>query len=210
MDEQTQLDYLAECAEYFIEENEFSLNCSELATEGFLLDGKGFIHIDLSAPSHENQEKSLVSAEWYSINSEENYFTDPEVQAELERLVSIYDPTKEYLVYLHAQIEEPEEQHFNLFRICPLFNVVKKPSRISKKQIRKRLKRMQQAGQTLLILNTSNPDFMGHNLGKWMKEIKWFNNWGDGAFSVMIDSSPEFPAILPDDLKEDVVTIPVQ
>ena len=69
---------------------------------------------------------------------------------------------------------------------------------------------MQQAGQALIILKTSNPDFMGHNLEKWMKEIKWFNKWGNGSFSVMIDSSTEFPAILPDDLKADVLTIPVQ
>lgn len=210
MDDQTKFDLLNECAERFFEENEVSLKCSELARTNFTHDGRGLIGVEIAGCYTKSEETSFVSAEWFPIDKEEDYFTEPEFQAEVEKLISIYDPKKEYVLLLCAPEEESEEKTATSLMICPLFDNSKKPSHISIKQIRKRLKRMLQAGQRLIILNTSDPDFMGHNLEKWMKEIKRFNKWQDGSFSVMINSSPEFPAILPDDLKADVLTVPVQ
>jgi hypothetical protein len=82
-----------------------------------------------------------------------------------------------------------------------------KPSSITSKQIEKRLRRMATSGVRLLILNTSNPDFMGKNLALWLREIKRLGKHADQHFSVMIDSSDEFPAELPPDLRSDCWTI---
>ncbi|MFM2064510.1 MAG: hypothetical protein RLZZ507_4181 [Cyanobacteriota bacterium] len=82
-----------------------------------------------------------------------------------------------------------------------------KPSSITAKQIEKRLRRMAQGGVSLLILDTSNPDFMGDNLGKWLREIKKLGKYEDQHFSIIIDSSDEFPAKIPPDLEDDCLTI---
>ncbi len=82
-----------------------------------------------------------------------------------------------------------------------------KPSSITSKQIEKRLRRMTQGGVRLLILDTSNPDFMGDNLAKWLREIKKLGKYEDQHFSVIIDSSDEFPAKIPPDLQDDCLTI---
>jgi len=82
-----------------------------------------------------------------------------------------------------------------------------KPSSITSKQIEKRLRRMAQCGVLLLILDTSNPDFMGKNLAKWLREIKKLGKHDNQHFSIMIDASDEFPAELPPDLRDDCWTI---
>ncbi|WP_341532224.1 hypothetical protein WKK05_41150 (plasmid) [Nostoc sp. UHCC 0302] len=82
-----------------------------------------------------------------------------------------------------------------------------KPSSITSKQIEKRLRRMASSGVRLLILDTSNPDFMGKNLAKWLCEIKRLEKHAAKHFSVMIDSTDEFPAELPPDLRDDCWTI---
>lgn len=84
-----------------------------------------------------------------------------------------------------------------------------KPSPITSKQIEKRLRRMASSGVRLLILNTSNPDFMGANLAKWLREIKRLGKNANQHFSVMIDATDEFPAALPPDLRDDCWTIRV-
>ncbi|MEJ6487958.1 hypothetical protein N0Y54_43235 [Nostoc punctiforme UO1] len=82
-----------------------------------------------------------------------------------------------------------------------------KPSSITSKQIEKRLRRMATSGVRLLILDTSNPDFMGKNLAKWLREIKRLGKYADQHFSIMIDATDEFPAELPSDLRDDCWTI---
>ena len=82
-----------------------------------------------------------------------------------------------------------------------------KPSSITAKQIEKRLRRMTQGKIRLLILDTSNPDFMGDNLAKWLREIKKLGKYEDQHFSVIIDSNDEFPAKIPPDLQDDCLTI---
>lgn len=82
-----------------------------------------------------------------------------------------------------------------------------KPSSITSKQIEKRLRRMASSGVRLLILDTSNPDFMGKNLAKWLREIKRLGKYADQHFSIMIDATDEFPAELPPDLRDDCWTI---
>jgi hypothetical protein len=82
-----------------------------------------------------------------------------------------------------------------------------KPSPITSKQIEKRLRRMATSGVRLLILDTSNPDFMGKNLAKWLREIKRLGKNASQHFSVMIDATDEFPAELPPDLQDDCWTI---
>lgn len=82
-----------------------------------------------------------------------------------------------------------------------------KPSSITSKQISKRLRRMAQSGVRLLILDTSNPDFMGKNLAKWLYEIKRLREHTPQHFSVIIDASDEFPAELPPSLQDDCWTI---
>lgn len=84
-----------------------------------------------------------------------------------------------------------------------------KPSSITSKQIEKRLRRMATSGVRLLILDTSNPDFMGKNLAKWLREIKRLGKNASQHFSVMIDATDEFPAELPPDLQSDCWTIRV-
>ncbi|WP_141699810.1 hypothetical protein [Nostoc sp. KVJ20] len=84
-----------------------------------------------------------------------------------------------------------------------------KPSSITSKQIEKRLRRMANSGVRLLILDTSNPDFMGKNLAKWLREIKRLGKNASQHFSVMIDATDEFPAELPPDLQDDCWTIRV-
>ncbi|MEH2138950.1 hypothetical protein [Nostoc sp.] len=82
-----------------------------------------------------------------------------------------------------------------------------KPSSITSKQIEKRLRRMATSEVRLLILDTSNPDFMGKNLALWLREIKRLGNQASLHFSVMIDATDEFPAVLPPDLRSDSWTI---
>jgi hypothetical protein len=82
-----------------------------------------------------------------------------------------------------------------------------KPSSITSKQIEKRLRRMANSGVRLLILDTSNPDFMGKNLALWLREIKRLGKNASQHFSVMIDATDEFPAELPPDLRDDCWTI---
>jgi hypothetical protein len=82
-----------------------------------------------------------------------------------------------------------------------------KPSSITAKQIEKILRRMTQGKIRLLILDTSNPDFMGDNLAKWLREIKKLGKYEDQHFSVIIDSNDEFPAKIPPDLQDDCLTI---
>ena len=72
-----------------------------------------------------------------------------------------------------------------------------KPSSITSKQIEKRLRRMATSGVRLLILDTSNPDFMGKNLALWLREIKRLGNQASQHFSVIIDATDEFPKIFP-------------
>ncbi len=84
-----------------------------------------------------------------------------------------------------------------------------KPSPITSKQIEKRLRRMANSGVRLLILDTSNPDFMGKNLALWLREIKRLGKNASQHFSVMIDATDEFPAELPPDLQDDCWTIRV-
>jgi hypothetical protein len=82
-----------------------------------------------------------------------------------------------------------------------------KPSAITEKQIEKRLRRTHSAKIPLLILDTSNPDCMGKNLAKWLRVLKRLADCNDKHFNVMIDSSPEFPAQIPDELKNDCISI---
>lgn len=84
---------------------------------------------------------------------------------------------------------------------------MKEPSSITSKQIEKRLQRMVNSGISLLILDTSNPNFMGENLAKWLREIKKLEKNANQHLSVIIDASDEFPAQLPPDLRVDCWTI---
>ncbi len=80
------------------------------------------------------------------------------------------------------------------------------PSRISESQIEKRLRRSLGRGTRLVLLDTSTPDCMGRNLAKWLRVITKLQRQGK-HLSVMIDSSPEFPAEIPPELQGDCLQV---
>ena len=65
---------------------------------------------------------------------------------------------------------------------------------------------MFEGGVSLLILDTSKPDYMGANLGKWLREIKALEDEGK-HISVMINSDSGSPAQIPKDLFDDILTL---
>jgi hypothetical protein len=82
-----------------------------------------------------------------------------------------------------------------------------KPSAITEKRIEKQLRRMYSSGSPMLVLDTSKPDFMGENLAKWLRVIKRMADSSGKPFNVMIDSSTEFPAEIPPDLKDSCLSL---
>ena len=66
---------------------------------------------------------------------------------------------------------------------------------------------MHSQGIRLLVLDTSNPDYMGKNLAKWLRVLKRLAQQGDKHFNIMVNSSEEHPSEIPQDLKDYSCTI---
>lgn len=90
--------------------------------------------------------------------------------------------------------------------------MLKTRSQLNRRQLppnllEKRLRRIHLSNVKLLVLDTSTPDCMGKNLAKWLHAIKRLERTGDKRFSVVINSSEEYPAEIPPSLKDDGCTI---
>jgi hypothetical protein len=135
---------------------------------------------------------------------------------EMNFIKTQYDLTKGFIFLLWIDLNNLpsflveglnlSNNYVQLFKYVPFYKK-KKPSNISKQQIHKRLTRMLQSDQRLLIIDTVNPDFMGKNLEKWLREIKDLQYQGK-HISVMINSEdPKDYLNLPDYLKSEILPI---
>jgi hypothetical protein len=180
--------------------------------------GKGFILINVGEfnPSEDNfvyPRSEGMETVWLDESTTHEYLQDNSVATNILNLVNSESCPNNHEVFIFVgKINNGytlTEGRYSI--VAERFYVANpyrtKPSSITAKQIEKRLRRMTQGKMRLLILDTSNPDFMGDNLAKWLREIKKLRKYEDQHFSVIIDSNDEFPAKIPPDLQDDCLTI---
>lgn len=73
------------------------------------------------------------------------------------------------------------------------------PMKLTSKQIDRALE--QCPASQLLVLDTSQPQFTGVNLEKWLRAVRSRQARNQPCPKIIIDSSPEYPALLPPDLQ---------
>ena len=197
----------------------FNLNYESVAVEGFRKKGRGFVSIDISEmvePYIKREDRYVKFLEKYvpldKVSQddwdEEEY---KQLAKTLQTVVGDYNPQTEYVVQLavdSAKLPPSVPWDFPnklLISIVVLNRTIElKPTPLKKEQIKKRLKRMVQQGQRLLVADTSHPDFMGQNLEKWMRVAEELQNEGK-YINLIIDSEDDLPyRHLPDDLKADI------
>ena len=180
--------------------------------------GKGYILINVGEFNPNQHEFIYSNPEgletlWLDESTTHQYFTENKIATNVLNLVHSEPCLNNYEIFIFiARIDSGNtvaEGCYNVviekFSVANPYRI--KPSSITSKQIEKRLRRMTQGGVRLLMLNTSNPDVMGDNLAKWLREIKKLGKYEDQHFSVIIDSNDEFPAKIPPDLQDDCLTI---
>lgn len=180
--------------------------------------GKGFILINVGEfnPSEDNfvyPRSEGMETVWLDESTTHEYVQDNSVATNILNLVNSESCPNNHEVFIFVgKIDNGytlTEGRYSI--VAERFYVANpyltKPSSITAKQIEKRLRRMTQGGVRLLILDTSNPDVMGDNLAKWLREIKKLGKYEDQHFSIIIDSNDEFPAKIPPDLQDDCLTI---
>ena len=160
---------------------------SQFARKNHAECGKGFIYVDVTQVLNEQKKPDENLPHWWYNASEYKYFQDVKAQKHLQEALDNYDSSSEYILFMAAQDQETGTYIYGL-SILPLLSQPTKPKQISGQQIRKRLKRMKQAGFSSLIIDPSQPDFMGENSQKWLTEIQKMNERENAGFQVIINS----------------------
>lgn len=205
------LELLIECIDNHKKYDEV-YNYEDFVKEQFKKKGNGFVMIEAS-----DFVKVFIEGSSRAFSLDHRYITlgvqkvtNDSAFEESLRVVNQYDPSSEYAVLIAVDrdklplaeaLEIPNQMLYctGRFKLTQL----KKPSKLVPLQIRKRLNRMIDEGIRFLVLDTSEPDYMGENLGKWLREIKRLQSQGK-HISTVIDSEKESDAIIPDDLRDDV------
>ncbi len=157
-------------------------------------------------------QKEGLEVLWLDHDTTFEYFS-PEAASEVFNSIDFDNCPKDHCIFvLTGSLDRGEEVSDNRYIMLAQSAYVKdplttKPSSITEKQIEKRLRRIHLSNVKLLVLDTSTPDCMGKNLAKWLRAIKRLERMGDKHFSVVINSSEEYPAEIPPDLKDDGCTI---
>ena len=208
------LEYFVYCIENHQKYGEL-YNYETFARLRFEVKGPGFVWIDASdfVKKYLELKSDLVQIDHkYVTLNESGVDADKSLYENLET-ISEYDPLSEYAIFVVVDRDKlppaealkiPEKWLYWVGRLK--LTQVSRPSKTTVAQIKKRLNRMIQQGTQLLILDTSQPDFMGANLGKWLREIKELERRGK-HIAVIINSDEKSAAKIPDDLKGDVLTI---
>jgi hypothetical protein len=179
--------------------------------------GKGYVLINVGEFSLDKREFIYPRPEgldtmWLDESTTREYFKN-DIATQVLNLVNLKScPDNHEIFIFMGSIDNGDHVKEGRYSIAVIGLSVAdpyriKPSSITSKQIEKRLRRMAHSGVRLLILDTSNPDFMGKNLAKWLYEIKRLGELSSQNLSVIIDATDEFPAELPPDLQEDSWTI---
>lgn len=178
--------------------------------DGYAAINFGFFNLDSKEFSF--PQKGEIEIVWLDHETSQEYFKDEIASYVLENIDKDNCPPDHYIFVFVASLDRGEEVKDGRYLVITESAYVKdpltiKPSSITEKQIEKRLRRMHFSEVKLLILDTSNPDFMGKNLTKWLRVLKRFERTGDKRFNVMVDASEEYPAEIPSDLRDDFCTI---
>ncbi len=181
MDDDLAISRLKQILSIYYESNQTSEINSDFVRESHRECGKGFVYADISdviniKASHlNNLDKHLKQLKHFWFNANEyGTIRDLSTQEKVKELLEEYDPSEEYILILSAKDDVDSKSRY-ILGIIPLLEKLVLPRKLSSQQIRKRLKRMKQAGKKTIKIDQNNPDFMGDNREKWLKEIEQMN-----------------------------------
>lgn len=179
--------------------------------------GNGYALINLGYLNPESGEFTLPAKKgletfWLDRESTGKFFKGELASKVLESINFDDCPPNHEIFVLSGSLDRgaefKDERHLTAVQSTFVKDPFKiKPSSITEKQIEKRLRRMHSQGIRLLVLDTSNPDYMGKNLAKWLRVLKRLSQQGDKHFNIMVNSSKEYPSEIPQDLKDYSCTI---
>lgn len=188
-----------------------NFNYEEFAKEQFKVKGHGFVFFDATGfvESYLRGQSKLVQIKHKYLLLKD---WEPPIPSGLDKIIQ-YDASKQYAVKAIANPGKLPRSFTagveldTFFANMVSFVKLPTPSKITSSQIRKRLNRMVQQGESrLLVLDTSDPDCMGANLGKWLAEIKALERQGK-HLNVIVDSDEESSALIPENILSDLLTL---
>lgn len=209
------LEHFAYCLNKHTERSGYGggFNYEDFAQSQFKLKGRGFIFFDAT-----NFVASFLEGQVRCVEVKHKYVLLEKLK-KLEyhdfaglQAISQYDESRQYAAFIVATTKRLPPIYTAGVELDMFFagqiNFVQAPtsSTITTIQIRKRLNRMVAAGVRLITIDTSEPEFAGSNLKKWLSEIKSLERRGKNL-SVIVNSDQESAALIPDDVKSDLLTL---
>lgn len=190
MDDDVAISRLKQVLSIYYESNLASQINSDFVRESHQECGRGFVSGDISDlinndNRHLNNVGKYLKHFWFNADEYE-LIGDPSTQEKLKKLLEEYNPSEEYILILSAKDDVDSKYRYILGKI-PLLEKQVLPTKLSPQQIRKRLKRMKQAGKKTIKIDKNNPDFLGDNREKWLKEIDKINEQEKGGILVIED-----------------------
>lgn len=177
---------------------EFIWKSKERYGRGFYIRKFGFL------PSHKyfDEVKAHGQMIGFYVDSSLIPKSGERFKTQFDHLLNAYDPQKEFVIAVIAMVEQ--QIYFSSVAIAYPEELLKKwasqKAKLSRGQIKKRLRRMVQAGRRLLILDTQVPEIK-ENLEVWLDEAKKL------SINVIIHSTDEQESQLPERWQNEVLTL---
>ncbi len=190
MDDDVAISRLKQVLSIYYESEQVSEANSDFVRQSYRECGRGFVSVyisDLINNNNSNLNNLGEDLKHYWFNADEyEVIKDLSTQENVKKLLEEYNPSEEYILILSAK-DDLDSKYRYIFATIPLFKKQFLPTKLSPQQIRKRLKRMKQSGKKTIKIDKNNPDFMGDNREKWLKEIERINEQEKGDIWVLED-----------------------
>ena len=191
MDDDVAISRLKQVLSIYYESNQVSETNSDFVRESHRECGRGFVSVNISDLINNNNPRLNNLGEdlkhyWFNADEYE-VIKDISTQEKVKKILEEYNPSEEYILILSAKDDVDLTKYRYILATIPLFKKQFLPTKLSPQQIRKRLKRMKQAGKKRIKIDKNNPDFMGDNREKWLKEIERINKQEKGDSWVLED-----------------------